>query len=297
MTKKSRARTKAPMPGTLGEALEQVGFEPLGRIIKVGRVRKVRSPSNIKWRAPVAEFLSKILPGAPRYWRHLNIGAYEAACEALVRLGYGASPADGARPVSEAGILGYRHCPGTRYGVNPSGLVRANIRAAHGSGPAYLDPEAFPAFESLGLILGGCWTEIAETILWRDCPAEWAIDFTLDDRFIHASDLAIATLPQQIADEIEKVTTIAEQDVAEWLAFAKLHSPERKTRHDALKSLRFWCAFGLDGIFHRRWRLNDGWLDINEGSRAIHIPHDPVALNMRAVFAARYLPGLPFLSK
>lgn len=318
MIEKSDEKRKDPAPVTLGEALDEVGFKPLGRRIKVEKVRVVKSPSGPKWFGPVIEFLMDTLPGMHGEWQHLHVGAYEAACEVLVRLGCAVATVDGAKSASEAripetlprwddiattvvcvasesGLLEYHHFFNRRGEAQPSGLTHVNIRPAHGSGPAYLAPYAIPVFETLGLIVDGHWTEAAETILWRDLPEEWAIDFTRDDRFLHACDFAIATLPRHIADEMNEATAIQERDIVEWLELAERHAETPKTRHDALKSLRFWCVFGLDGIFHRRWRLDDGWLDAREETRAIYIPHDPLALNMRAAFAARYLPELPFL--
>jgi hypothetical protein len=318
---KSDKKRKDPARGTLGEALDEVGFKPLGRRIKVEKVRVVNSLSGPKWFAPVVTFLTDVLPGTRGDWQHLHIGAYEAACELLVRLGYAVETVDGAKSVSEvkkmpeilprwddiattvvcvasqSGLLEYHHFSNSRGGARPRDLSRANIRAAHGSGPAHLASHAIPVFQALGMIRDECWTGAAETILWRDLPEQWPIDFTRDDRFLHARDVAIATLPRHIADEINKVTTIQERDIVEWLELAKRHAKTPKTRQDALRSLRFWCVFGLDGIFHRRWRLDDGWLDAREEARAIYIAHDPLALNMRAAFAALYLPELPFLAR
>lgn len=309
-------KTRKFMPNTICETLNEVGFKPIGRRIIAGQMREARPRVSTEWFAPVVAFLSDVLPSTSGQWQHLHIG--DAACEALVRLGHPSLNSSGANCVSniripeipprwddiativicaagQSGILAYRPYPGTRPLAYLSGLAPANIRAAHGSGPAYLEPRVIPAFESLGLIRGGRWTEAAETVLWRDRPTEWATDFTLDNRFVLAADLAATTVPQEIADQINKVTTIRKRDVIEWLALAELHASTPKTRQNALKSLRFWCIFELDGIFHRRWRLTDGWLDADEEKRAIYLPYDPVALNMRVAFAVRYLPELSFL--
>lgn len=320
MTEKSDEKRKVPLPGTLGEALDEVGFKPLGRRIKVEKVPVVNSPLGPHWLVPVVEFLADVLPGARGDWQHLHIGAYEAACELLIRLGCAVATVDGAKSISEArlpeilprwddiattvvcvasqsGVLKY-HCFSNRRGKAQLGSIKhVNIRPAHGSGPAYLVHHAIPVFEALDLIAEGHWTEAAETILWRDLPEEWGIDFTADDRFLDACRVAIATLPQHIAEEIKRVTTIRDGDIVEWLEFARHHAETPKTRQDALKSLRFWCVFELNDIFHRRWRLQDGWLDVGEERRAIYIPHDPLAMNLRAAFAARYLPESPFLGK
>ncbi len=318
MSEKSDEKMKIPAPGTLGEALDQIGFKPLGHRIKVEKVKGGNSPSGPKWFRPVTDFLMDTLPSIHGEWQHLHIGACEAACEVLVRLGCAVATVDGAKSTSEArmpetlprwddvattvvcvasqfGLVEYHHCSKRRDEAQPSSVTHVEIRPAHGSGPACLAHHVIPVFEALGLIVDGHWTEAAEPILWRDLPDEWGIDFASDDRFLDACNVAIATLPHHIADEINRVTTIRERDIVEWLEFAQRHAKTPKTRQDALKSLRFWCVFELNGIFHRRWRLGDGWLDAREEARAINIPHDPLALSMRVAFAARYLPEFRFL--
>jgi pellino protein len=106
----------------------------------------------------------------------------------------------------------------------------------------------------------------------------------------------LATIPPDIAIEIDRVATIKEQDIIEWLAIPELHAREPKTRKDALKALQIWAQTDLDAIFVRRWRLTDGWLTADEAKRGLTIQPDPVASNMRSAFAAKYLPHLPYLA-
>jgi pellino protein len=193
---------------------------------------------------------------------------------------------------AQTGLLAYRPFAGTANQSKATGLLRPNIRAANGSGPAYLASEAFPVFLCLGMILDGRWTEIAETIFWRDFPA-WDIDFTVDHRFVAACNTALASVPNDIAAEIKGLATVSEEDINEWLELVNKRAPTPKTRADALKSLHFWACHGLDGIFHRQWRLSDGWLSAEEKKRTLFIQHDPVAINMRCEFMSRYLPGSP----
>ncbi|QRM45761.1 hypothetical protein [Rhizobium sp. BG4] len=322
MSKKSKSPpTKGGKPalGSLGKALDDLGFQPLGRRIIVGSSIKQAPPTVPGWVAPVIEFVSNALPrNQAGNWEHLYIGAYEIACELLIKLGCAIDNGTGAIPVPEprlpeviprwddvatlvilvaaqAGYLGFRHFPGARSRPMPAGLARANIRAAHGCGPAYLVEEAFPAFQSLGLILGGCWTEVAETILWRDDPEEWGLDFTNDRRFLRACDVAVATVPEDIAEKIKKHAEIREEQIVEWLELAHRQPGISRNRDDALQSLRFWSKHILDGIFETYWRLADGWLSPAEARRGLKLSFDPVAIGMRMAFAERYLPQYPHL--
>ncbi|QFY63537.1 hypothetical protein FZ934_25175 (plasmid) [Rhizobium grahamii] len=302
--------------------LDDAGFEPLGRRIKISDGSAVKDPLQPKWVGPVAEFLWSALPDpATGQWDHLFISVFEAACGALVGLGEAVKAADGgiersAHPTlpatlprwddvatvvvslaAQVNLLEYRHFVGARARPSPTGLRPANIRAAHGCGPAYLAPEAFGVFESLGLVLGARWTEQAETILWRDFPNEWGIDFTADRRFTVALHVALASVPDDIAERLKGSGIITEESIVEWLEVAAKHAPTTKTRDDALKSLRFWSRWNLDQIFLRRWRLNDGWLSVQEVERTLLIEHDAVSINMVSEFAAWYLPHAPFLSE
>lgn len=309
------------MPGSLGAGLDEIGFEPLGQRIVVGKGVVAKPTPLPDWVGPVVEFLAQSLPNAPDGgWSHLSISAYEVACEALIALGHAVEVLGGAKPVAQpklpailprwddvatavvwlsaqSGDLGYRHFPGARSGSNPTGLLRPNIRAAFGSGPAYLEPWAFPVFQSLGLILGGRWTAQAETILWRDYPDEWGIDFTENRRVVEACEAAVANVPKDIAAEIRRMATFSEQDIKEWLEIPRPHASIPKTRDDALRSLRFWSCFGVDRVFSKRWRLGEGWLSVEESKRTLYFHFDPVALHMRREFARRYMPEFPFLSK
>ncbi|AJC79814.1 hypothetical protein IE4803_CH02625 [Rhizobium etli bv. phaseoli str. IE4803] len=308
-----------PAPGSLGEALDDVGFQPLGRRISVGSSRKQANPAVPGWVPFVVEFISNVLPSNQAgNWEHLHIGAYEIACELLVKLGCAVDNGTGAIPVTEpklpeviprwddvatlvvwvaaqSGLIGFRNFPGAQNRLMAVGLAQANIRASHGCGPAFLADEAFPAFQSLGLILGGRWTEAAETVLWRDDPLEWGLDFTNDRRFLRACDVAVATVPEDIAEQIERHADIREEDIAEWLELANRSPGISRNRDDALKSLHFWSGHILDGIFERHWRLGDGWLSPAESQRGLRLGFDPVAINMRMAFAKRFLPQHPFL--
>ncbi|MGO6808804.1 hypothetical protein ACCS61_14760 [Rhizobium ruizarguesonis] len=311
------AGAKKPVPGSLGEAIDDAGFQPLGRRIVVGRAVEQAKPQP-KWVEPVIDFLSSAMPQDPGgNWEHYCISSLELGCEVLVRLGratdilgYGAKPVE--EPLSsevslrwddvatvmisvaaQMSLLGFRPFPGTRN--SPTSLLKPNIRAAHGCGPAYLEPVAFDVFRTLGLILDGSWAEAAETVLWRECPEKWSIDITRDKRFLRAADLAVTTVPPDIAAEIGRVTTITEEDIDNWLGIPERHRNGPKSRKDAVKALEFWARSDLDDTFVRRWRLSHGWLPPEEAARGLWIKLDPLAANMSSAFAALYLPHLPFL--
>lgn len=317
----TRKPTGRALAGSLGETLDQVGFQPLGRRIVVHQHEAPRTPPASHWVGSVIEFLKFFLPtGDGGGWEHHCISAYKAGCDALVALGAAEATTEGATPVTEpelpailprwddvatvvimlaaqSGLLEYRPFAGTRAPSKPIGALRSNIRAAYGSGPAYLAFEVVPVFMSLGLVLDGRWTEIAETILWRDFPEAWGIDFTTDRRFVAACEDALATIPEDIEAVIKKFATVSEEDIIEWLGYAEKYAPSPKTRADALKSLHFWARHGLDGVFDRRWRLSHGWLSVGESERTLHFHHDPVTINMRCKFMSRYMPEFPFLAE
>lgn len=273
------------------------------------------------WTAPVIEFLADNLPGDPSVaWEHLFITAYEVGCEALAALGQATMIFGGAIPLAEpeppevlprwddvatavvwvaaqCNLLGYRHFAGSRGQPNQRGRFRPNIRASHGCGPAYLAPEAFAVFRSLGLIIDGRWTEAAETILWRDDPPEWTIDFTEDERFTRACNSAAGRVPPDIAAEIETIALVTDDEVSARYALEVEHRPEPRTKGEIRLLMESFHRDDLDALFCRRWRLQDGWLSPDQISRSLRISHDPLAMEMRRAFALQYLPHHPYLSK
>jgi len=282
---------------------------------------RLERPSAPTWTAPVIEFLADNLPGDPSgAWDHLFITAYEVGCEALAALGQARTIFGGAIPIAEpelpgvlprwddvataviwvaaqSNLLGYRHFAGSRGQPNPQGGSRPNIRASSGCGPAYLAPEAFDAFRSLGLVIDGRWTEAAEMILWRDDPVEWGMDFTRDDRFLAACSSALESIPADIAAEIETIALVTDAEISARHALEVEHRPQPRTHEEIRVMLERHHRYDLDALFFRRWRLQDGWLPPDEIKRSLRILYDPLAMEMRRAFAARYLPHHPFLSK
>ncbi|WP_139811942.1 hypothetical protein [Ensifer aridi] len=282
---------------------------------------RLERPSAPTWTAPVIEFLADNLPGDPSVaWDHLFITAYEVGCEALAALGQARTIFGGAIPIAEpeipevlprwddvatavvwvavqSNLLGYRHFAGSRGQPSPQGRFRPNVRASHGCGPAYLAPEAFDAFRSLGLVIDGRWTEAAESVFWRDDPPEWGMDFTRDDRFLAACHSALESVPADVAAEIETIALVTDEEISVRHALEVEHRPQPRTHEEIRALLERFHRDDLDALFCRRWRLQDGWLPPDEVKRSLRLPYDPLAMEMRRAFAARYLPHNPFLSK
>lgn len=150
---------------------------------------------------------------------------------------------------------------------------------------------------NLGLVIDGRWTEAAETILWRDDPPEWAIDFTEDERFTRACSFAAERVPPDIAAEIETIALVTDDEVSARYALEVQHRPEPRTKGEIRVLMESFHRDDLDALFCRRWRLQDGWLPPDEVRRSLRVLYDPLAMEMRRAFAALYLPHCPFLSK
>ncbi|WP_027684139.1 hypothetical protein [Rhizobium leguminosarum] len=322
MAKRSRSSAKGekvqtPLPGSLGEALDEIGFQPLGRRIIVGKQTEQteRHPrTSTDWALPAIEFFRFTLPRAPNGdCEHLSIAAHEVACQAIARLGQadiidgGAqSASDLALPAklprwddiatavvwaaSQSGLLRYRRRCRTGLGKRSSGLPRANIRAAYGCPPAYLGAEAFPVFQSLGLISDRCWTAVAETIVWRDSPYEAGMNFTTDKRFIEALYAAISCMPEDIAAKIKDIAEMPASEAAGLVDFAKRYAHRDATRHEALVFLQDRSRRLLSDLFAKRWRLGDGWLSAEESRRALFLELDPLSIQMSVEFGRIVIP-------
>jgi len=319
MAKRSRSsaegeKVQTALPGSLGEALDEIGFQPLGRRIIVGKQTERHPRSSTDWAVPAIEFFRFTLPRAPNGdWEHLSLAAHEVACQALVMLGQATVIDGGAQPVSDpalpakfprwddiaaavvwaasqSGLLRYRRRGRAGLGKRSSGLPRANIRAGYGCPPAFLGAEAFPAFQSLGLISDRSWTVVAETILWRDNPYEAGMDFTKDKRFIEALDAAIASVPEDIAAKIKDIAEMPTNEAAGLVDFAKRYAYRDATRHEALVFLQDRSRRLLSDLFARRWRLGDGWLSAEESRCTLFLELDPLSIQMSMEFDRIVIP-------
>lgn len=316
-------RPPASLPGSVGEALDEVEFQPIGRQIAAGQKKIPKNPlGSTDWAGPAIEFLQFTLPRTPTgNWEHLYIAAYEVACQALEALGHAVVVDGGAIPVSmpilpavlprwddlattvvcaasQSRLLQYRKLweTGSAKGPKgPKGRRRPNIRAGYGCPPAFLAGKAFSVFQALGLILDCRWTPAAETILWRDSPYEAGMNFAKDHRFIEALDAALTSLPEDIAATIKDIATMPTLEAAGLGEFAEQYASLHTTKDEALSFFQERSRRLLGELFAKRWRLRDGWLSVDECKRTLFLQLDPLAIAMRGEFAARYLPEFPFL--
>ncbi|ANM11369.1 MULTISPECIES: hypothetical protein [unclassified Rhizobium] len=322
MAKRSRSpaegeKVQTALPGSLGEALDEIGFQPLGRRIIVGKQTEQteRHPrTSTDWSVPAIEFFRFTLPRAPNGdWEHLSIAAHEVACQAMATLGQAIVVDGGAQPVSDpalpaklprwddiatavvwaasqSGLLRYRRRGRTGLGKRSSGFPRANIRAGYGCPQADLGAEAFPAFESLGLISDRSWTAAAETILWRDNPYEAGMNFTRDKRYVEALYAAISRMPEDIATKIKDIAEMPTNEAAGLVDFAKRYAHRDATRHEALVFLQDRSRRLLSDLFAKRWRMGDGWLSFEESKHALLLELDPLSIQMSMEFGTIVIP-------
>lgn len=319
MAKRSRSsaegeKVQTALPGSLGEALDEIGFQPLGRRIIIGKLTERHPRTSTDWAIPAIEFFQFTLPRATNGdWEHLSIAAHEVACQAMAMLGQARVVDGGAQPVSDpalpailprwddittvvvweagqSGLLRYRRRGRTGLGKRSSGLPRANIRAAYGCPPAYLGAEAFPVFQSLGLISDRSWTAAAETILWRDSPYEAGMNFTKDKRFIEALYAAISCMPEDITAKIKDIAEMPANETAGLVDFAKRYAHRDATRDEAMVFLQDRSRRLLSDLFAKRWRMGDGWLSLEESKRALFLELDPLSIQMSVEFARIVIP-------
>ncbi|WP_458393402.1 hypothetical protein [Rhizobium brockwellii] len=293
------------------------------------------------WAADVVDFLSRNLPRNDEEdgWDHMFLTAYQIGCEALAALGQADEISGGAIPrknarlpdelprwddlcvsvlqlAAQQRLLSCRRPDGSLPLLTGSWVVRRiveppppppNIVAANGLGPAFATPEALSVLRALGLLTEGRWTEIAETVFWRDWPEEWDMDFHSDPRFSDAVEQALATIPADIRVEMDKLVTITDTDVtaavkrsasaveesrAKYGPNASIGQPD--TPEQARRGLEFLRRAELDWLFFRHWRLADGWLAPKEASKALEIFHDDLAIAVRRAVAKRLYPNLTF---
>ncbi|AZB70294.1 hypothetical protein [Cereibacter sphaeroides] len=120
------------------------------------------------------------------------------------------------------------------------------------------------------------------------------MEFLRDARFLDAAQKAIATIPDDIAEEISELTQISEENIDELIArhekklaeVQEKYGPQARlgeapTRERAQRSLEFLRRDALDWVFFRRWRIDDGWLSTKEAEAALDIFHDRLAISMR----------------
>lgn len=318
------------------------------------------------WQDAAAGFLAAHLPRVSDDdgdgWDHMFSSAYQIGCMALAALGHAQETEWGAVPLSppvrpdrpprwddvavavlwlaeQQGLLAFRLADGSvpeRAGQFVVRVVGAppppapNIAAAHGLGPAHVDPPhpewlaargvappsepgARATLAALGLVADGAWTAAAETVLWRGWPREWDQTFEADPRFIAAAEAAADSAPSDILREVERIVTVDEEAIdaergrqeAHWLDYRQrmervggLVAPIPEPSEDDLRrSLMSSAPDRLDRLFFRRWRLADGWLPPDPPERALAVFHDRLAIAVRRSVMARLHPDRPDLAK
>ena len=292
---------------------------------------------NSTWADPVTEFLEDALPvthGEGRNgWEHQFTSAWQFGCMALIAIGkatetkWGAAKRIPAQPpkrlprwddiccvvlavLRQLRELEFRKLDGARYSprqsaswqVSPTPSVPdANIFAAHGSGPAFASARGVALLEHLGLVAGGGWTDLAETVLWRMRPAAWDIGFDTAPRFEQAVRKADASMPDEIAVAFAQRVTISDTDIEASERLRKVAEAELRALYPNAKaapissidagrrSLAFRQQGDLDWLFFRNWRFADGWLPEADKERALDIFHDQLAQAVcRAVVLKRH---------
>lgn len=308
----------------------------------------MRAPgSALDWAPMVIDFLSNNLPkdcdnGG---WNDMASTAYQIGCEALAALGYAKVTDRGAIPLANPALpnsfprwddicvavlwlaeqqnkLSYRLADGSRQPSRPdaSGLTirlsgeqhhlpAPNVASNGKMGPAYVHCDLLPVLLKLGLIKDGHWADRAEMVLWREQPDAWALDISIDPRFLVAVQDAVDTLPCDIRKEIDGLVLVSDEDIGIPIArnqtdmeklLATLKPDARIRQLTAPEEIRCGLVFQrrseLDSIFFRRWRLSDGWLTIEQAKLALEIFHDPLAIQMRCAVLGHLHPEYPEFS-
>ena len=295
------------------------------------------------WVDPVITFIQDSLPrtGSDGEWEHRYTSAYQMGCEALAALGVAEETGWGARALAapylpdvlprwddicavviglaeQRDLLSCRAPDGREdparaawWGRQTCEIVPSpNIDPAHGLGPAYAAPEVMRVLHALGLVEDSAWTAAAETVFWREQPAEWGLQPARDPRFRAALDHAVTSMTDDIRADLERLVTITDADVIEGLARREAHRQELHTENgpsrviglsltmeSVRKGLTFVRRHELDWYFFCNWRLADGWLGSEERMRALAIFHDPLAIMMRQGTMKRIYPQWPELAR
>ncbi|MBX5157603.1 DUF2442 domain-containing protein [Rhizobium sp. NZLR8] len=295
------------------------------------RLGEMEEPPSALWLGPVIEFLSDNLPGSRKSgWDHAFITAYQIGCEALVALGQADETAHGPVPrenpalpailprwddlatavillAAQNGLITFlsdgADRPLEELGAGNESLHHSN----RGMWAARSTPECTSVLRSLGLLDGrNKWTAASETILWRDSPVEWRIDFRNDPRFIRALEDACKHMPSSIRAEIERIAQITDEAIAAHSAGSldqdedgskPLMRMSPKTPEQVKDTIRWMRRHDFDELFYKFWRIGDGWLSPDEAHRALEIFNDPLAIAVRKAVAARLYPHWPHLAE
>lgn len=251
-------------------------------------------------------------------WNDFALSAYQMSCEALVAFGHAEATNYGARPRHEprfpealprwddvcCAIVALADQNGLLKFMAPESHGRQTslagrhplmtIASSYGLGSALATPAVISVLEVLDLVEHDRWTAGAELILWREQPPQWRMDVTADPRFTAAVSLAATTMPCEIRQVFDRLITITDADVAEWLErraqrqsvhfsleLPVVSAPVPTTAFEVRKRIAFSRLGELDWLFFRRWRLVQGWLTPDAAACALAIFHDPLAIAVR----------------
>ncbi len=267
-------------------------------------------------------------------WEDYAVSAHEMGCMALVRLGrakeeeWGCSAVRPPRPpevtprwddicAAVLGVIAQRrwiqfHLADGSASVPPLGIgvvaVRVvspvppqtpppNVTAGVGLGPALVADQALDILATLGLVDDDAWTARAEFVLWREVPHAWDLEVTTDDRFVAATELCLASMPEEVGAALEELVHVSAADIEDKIDW---HEGQRDNMGDrwrpldperAKKSVLSVKRYRMDNIFYEGWRLQDGWLSADDKRAALFIFHDPLAHRMRKAVVARMFPN------
>lgn len=283
-----------------------------------------------EWPELVVKFLSSNLPGsAASGWYHDFLTAYQIGCETLVALGHAIDTSTGAQALEKPRLPELLPRPddvavAVIYLATQNGLIKfpSSRKSAHsqtspggndfapssesGTWIAHVHPQVVIVLRSLGMLEGDKWTGPAETVWWREDPSEWCLHFERDPRFEAAVKNACERIPDHIKDAMRGILEISDDDIAihssshtiyasDDVAKTSFSSP--KTHDEVIQRIRYIRRRDFDCLFYKYWRLNDGWLSIDEARRALEIFNDPLAIAIRKAVVRRLYPDFPELGK
>ncbi len=294
------------------------------------------------WAPHVIEFLAETLPRRRDIagWDDKAMTAYQIGCNALVALGHAEPTQWGASPRIPPGPLNdflrwddmciavmwlarqerqlsfpQEHSPRPQKigrfdqtvlkGATQLQPPPANIDAHGGVPAAHATPDVSEVLCKLHLVERGRWTDHAEPILWRLSPQRVEVDFATDPRLQAAAQQAADTVPRDIQNEVNRLVTITETDIASLIAqqaaaaaeLRRTYGPNARIRmmqpDQARPRIVFQRCNEIDWLFYRRWRLPEGWLNLDQSAHALPIFHDPLATHMRRFVVGQLFPDRP----
>ncbi|MDL2405183.1 hypothetical protein PY650_05845 [Rhizobium calliandrae] len=117
------------------------------------------------------------------------------------------------------------------------------------------------------------------------------MNFAKDRRFIEALEVALTSVPEDVAAKIRDIAAMPATDVAEIVEFVERHAPFHTTKDEVLVYLQDRSRRLLCELFAKRWRLGDGWLSAGECKRALFLELDPLSIQMSLEFAKVFVPS------